>query len=403
MKINKSFYRLSIGALVSSFLVSGAFALESQADNIVFEGDGNSTEIIIKSDNIGNSTLYFGDTLNNFLQWNADENAFIFSNNVDFGGNQVLNMRIEHITSTAGNPIPDCDSTQSGRLYYNTIEKYSYVCNGERWKQIDEESIPAVVPFIESVFPTKLEVTVTTQINIKGKGFMPNSQLIIPGFSGIIENFTLVSPSEITVDITPDTNTLDGAYDFIIDNSGKKNTEWTGNGVQIINIFSTVDVIPGTVLTLWERTANVDVSEGSIFPQDNGVVDFDKGGSFGTVPENSDFSLTFTPKYIAGKSSDGYGFIGIDNEDPSLDPSFTDYAFYFNNNTLELYENNVKVLSYGAYNITDLYKIIRSNNIVYYVINNTIIYTSTIPSNSSMVFDAVFIQYIGAENIKLTY
>jgi len=379
--------------------VASAIEIPFMPDNIVYEGD-TSDEIIIKNDNAGDATLYFGDTLNHFLQWNADKNAFIFSDNVDFGGNQAINMRLEHIADAI---VPTCDVTQSGRLYYNTDKKLSYVCSGIKWKQIDEETVSTVVPFIDSVVPNTIEITEKTTVSIKGKGFSPQSTLKIPGFNGIIENFTLLSPSEITVDITPNETTLDGNYDFIIDNSGKKNSEWAGNGVGIMNMFSTVDVIPGTIPTPWERTVDVDVAEASIFPIDTGSANFDQGGSFGTAPADSDFTLLFNPAYISGKNSGGYAFIGVDSTDPDIKQSSIDYAFYFKNDTLEIYENDALKLSYGSYNITDTYKIMRRSNIMYYIINDTIIYTSTINSNSAMLFDTSFSRWIGAENIKLTY
>ncbi len=387
---------LTFGLCSLFFLATNSFTF---ADNIVYEGESEEINII-STNNAGNATLYFGDTLTHFLEWNADKNAFIFSNNVDFGGNQAINMRIEHIANAN---VPKCNAENSGRLYYNTDNLDSYVCNGEKWKQIDEESVSTVVPFIDSVSPQKIEITETTSVRIKGNGFSPQSQLLIPGFNGTIDNFLLVSPSEITVDITPNSTTLDGNYDFIIDNSGKKNTEWTGNGVNIMNMFSTIDVTPGTTNTPWERTVDVITAEGSIFPVDTGSYSFDQGGSFGTVPANTDFSLTFNPKYIAGKSTGGYAYIGLDEFDPDVRQRSIDYAFYFKGDTLEIYENDALKFSYGSYNINDTYKIIRRSNVIDYVINNTIIYTSTINSNSTLLFDTSFSRWIGAENIKLTY
>ena len=401
MKINTSLSRLSLGILSSITLLSGVstFANTPQIDTIVYEGEIDE-HIIITADNTGNSTLYFGDTLNHFLQWNTDDNAFIFSNNVDFGGNQALNMRIEHI-ATAN--IPTCNADNSGRLYYNTDNSESYVCNSSNWKQIDEETVSTVVPFIDSVSPNTIEITETTSVSIKGKGFAPQSILIIPGFNGVISNFNLISPSEITVDITPDNTTHDGSYDFLIDTAGKKNIEWTGNGINIMNMFSTIDIIPGTPTTPWQRLTDVQIANGSIFPTDTGSYSFDQGGSFGTTPASDDFVLTFNPKYITGKNTGGFAFIGLDAFDPDVKQNSIDYAFYFKGDELQIYENDALKFAYGSYNINDTYKIQRISNIMHYIINNTIIYTSTINSGSPLLFDTSFSRWIGAENIKLTY
>lgn len=55
-----------------------------------------------------------------------------FGDNLNLNDNQALGFRIENL------PIaPICDPTTAGKLYHNTTDTFSYICNGSSWLQID--------------------------------------------------------------------------------------------------------------------------------------------------------------------------------------------------------------------------------------------------------------------------
>ncbi len=66
------------------------------------------------------------------------EGTFEVDGNVDFGSNIDLNnfeaikMRIENLSVA-----PVCDISLKGKLYHNTTDTFSYICDGSIWKQID--------------------------------------------------------------------------------------------------------------------------------------------------------------------------------------------------------------------------------------------------------------------------
>ncbi len=53
-------------------------------------------------------------------------------NDLDLDGNQMLNTRIENIAVP-----PACVAGWEGRLYFNTANSQTYVCNGSSWVQLD--------------------------------------------------------------------------------------------------------------------------------------------------------------------------------------------------------------------------------------------------------------------------
>lgn len=91
-----------------------------------------NTYIYDADDTGGDITLQFGNTLGEYLQWNDTDNAFKFSDDLDLENNQLLNARIENLASA-----PTCDGTVNGKVYHNTTNTNSYVCNGTSWVQID--------------------------------------------------------------------------------------------------------------------------------------------------------------------------------------------------------------------------------------------------------------------------
>jgi len=89
--------------------------------------------LVLDADNTGGDvTLQFGGTLNKYLQWNSASSLFSFNDDVDLQGNEIKNFRIDNLSSA-----PICDGSAIGRLYHNTGNMNSYVCNGSAWEQID--------------------------------------------------------------------------------------------------------------------------------------------------------------------------------------------------------------------------------------------------------------------------
>ncbi len=91
--------------------------------------DGNT--MTLDHDNTGGDiTVKFGRTLAEYLKWNASTLAFDLSDNLNLTGNQIQNVRFEN---KATDPAT-CIAGLAGRVYFNTTDKLTYVCNGTVWK-----------------------------------------------------------------------------------------------------------------------------------------------------------------------------------------------------------------------------------------------------------------------------
>ena len=98
-------------------------------------------------------------------------------------------------------------------------------------------------------------------------------------------------------------------------------------------------------------------------------------------------------------STTGNAMFGL-NSDPSTDANYTslDYAIYFNNGTLEIWESNIQVYVGGAYAITDvLYVTYDGVNVRYYQ-NGTLLRTVARVIGNPLYFDSS----IYTSNLALT-
>lgn len=89
----------------------------------------SSTGFIIDISNVGGDLkLQFGKSLDENLSWDDLNTQFSLSDDLDLQGNQLVNTRIENLSVA-----PTCDGLLEGRLYYDTVKKRTYTCDGARW------------------------------------------------------------------------------------------------------------------------------------------------------------------------------------------------------------------------------------------------------------------------------
>lgn len=96
--------------------------------NIEYEGTGI---ILDASDLGGDITLQFGKTLNRYLRWDDANQYFAFNDNISLEGHELINFRLENLASP-----PACNNASAGRMYQNTIDKKTYVCDGDDWQDV---------------------------------------------------------------------------------------------------------------------------------------------------------------------------------------------------------------------------------------------------------------------------
>lgn len=102
------------------------------------------------------------------------------------------------------------------------------------------------VPFVSS--SSLIVPPSTTQtISVIGTTFVPTSVVSFPGFGGIINSTTVISPTQIDVNVT--TTATEAAYDIVVNNSGDDNTVWVGNGVGAFEVAGITGTGPAGTYT----------------------------------------------------------------------------------------------------------------------------------------------------------
>lgn len=135
---------------LSALILSAIYLLPSSvsADDFVPENEFETQAnvfILGSSNDAGDVTLQFGDTLNESFGWDSANTNFVLSDNLDIENNQLINVRVENLASA-----PTCDASIIGRLYFNTTDTRSYVCDGTDWINQTAGSTEEVVATVKS-------------------------------------------------------------------------------------------------------------------------------------------------------------------------------------------------------------------------------------------------------------
>ncbi len=189
--------------LVFISLFSASVVKSTLAENIPIFNADHQNKIVIY-DNIGstgNSSLFFGDSLSHALFWENSENNFVFTDNVNLGGNEIINTKLEHNIPTN----KTCNFSHSGEIYYNTDNKLSYICSGdsEIWRVLNNTAVQTsgLKAYFEALNKTSISKNETTDILLTGGNFTPNSIFSLD--SGATLNYTVInSDSSVTLNVT---------------------------------------------------------------------------------------------------------------------------------------------------------------------------------------------------------
>jgi hypothetical protein len=87
--------------------------------------------ILDANDSGGDIKLQFGNTLNKYLQWDDTNQYFSFNDDINLGGNEIMDFKLENLSSP-----PSCNSASAGRMYHDTTDSKTYVCNGTDWQDV---------------------------------------------------------------------------------------------------------------------------------------------------------------------------------------------------------------------------------------------------------------------------
>ncbi len=167
-------------------------------DNFIIDFDDTASDYI---------DLEFGDTLTSRLRYDVLNDRFIF--------NRAIEIEEEIIDS-------DGNTGTIGQVL---------IADGTG-KNLWGDIIATTIPYITTSIPKMMGTSKTTDISYEGLNFLPTSTISIPSFSGTINSTTIISPTKFELNVTSGAAT--GTYDIVVSNNGTLNTQWTGNGENLL-------------------------------------------------------------------------------------------------------------------------------------------------------------------------
>jgi len=170
------------------------------------------------------SSIYSSDEqLSSNREVNLSSHALNFINgSVVIGNNATLQVK-KSLSLEGMFYDKDGDAGAAGQVLVSTV-------TGTKWITPDFNPVPYI-----SNHAINVPISTTKTITLTGLNFISTSIVTIPGFDGSINSTTVISPSEIQLNIT--TGTVN-TFDFVVSNEGVLNTQWTGNGVGLFKVLN---------------------------------------------------------------------------------------------------------------------------------------------------------------------
>lgn len=148
----------------------------------------------------------------------------------------------------------------------------------------------------------------------------------------------------------------------------------------VSNVVQASPVAPTSVV--WTSTTNVNVSGGTLTK--TGGAGWNTSGAVSVSTFDGNGGVDFTMAQTTGHNL----MVGLSASSPDNNYATIKYAAYaVSNSALQIYEMGTLKASVGTYVAGDRIKIERVGSTVYYKKNNTILYTSTVPSTGALMVD----------------
>lgn len=183
--------------------------------------------------------------------------------------------------------------------------------------------------------------------------------------------------------------------------------------IDSVNNLSPLTVLtPGDGTTNWSVTGSVTVGLGFLEPT-NSSVGWNKGASFGTVPSNTDFSLSMevTVKTVGYATGNKIIIAGMGETDPdggfgSILFAWQVFASSDTDRRTFIRVNGVST-QYGSgatgWMEGDTFEIKRVSGSFEFYQNGNLIASPTAVNNNALIFDSSINNDLGMENITITY
>lgn len=233
------FTLICISFVNAAFNGNYTFQLESATQTVINNISNPQLGMMVYNTTDNQAYYYDGST------WAVASSATIFSEDGQLLSNRQVDLNTYNLNFTngnvgIGNTTPNATLDINGSfslsgIYYDKDgdagtagQILSSTVTGTNW--IGTVSVPYIASGTTNMLPST-----TKTFTLTGNNFISTSLVTIPGFDGSIDNITILSPTEIEVTVTSGAATAD--YDIVITNNGVPNTDWTGNGINLLSVF----------------------------------------------------------------------------------------------------------------------------------------------------------------------
>lgn len=149
--------------LITLFMLT--FTIAQATSRLVFSNEdpeerGNEFILDVNND-YDTYALRFGDDIDAAITFDENTDLFSINRSVNLQGNELQNFQLEALSSP-----PSCTTSDNGRMYFDTSDSHTYVCNGSSWSRIDEAPTAAGLTVDSTVQTSDYNALAVNTINV---------------------------------------------------------------------------------------------------------------------------------------------------------------------------------------------------------------------------------------------
>jgi len=232
---------------VISFLLPTSMLYSAFDGNYLFQLESTTQATINNISTPQNGMMVYNTTDGKIYYYNGTVWAIAGGNNIYSGdeqlsGNRDVNMASYTLYFTNGTVSVDTNASLqvNGPLYVhnklydkdgdagNVGQILASTATGTDW--IDQSFNP--IPYVSNTL-INIPILTTKTVTLTGYNFISSSVVSIPSFDGTIHSATILSPTQIELNIT--TGAVN-TFNIVVSNAGIDNTQWAGNGVGLLQV-----------------------------------------------------------------------------------------------------------------------------------------------------------------------
>lgn len=131
--------------------------------NEASQWDGSEFIIDINNDTAGSVVdLKFGQDVDARIQFDRISDSFLVNRNFNFEDHQLLSARFENLAAA-----PTCDTSVTGKVYFDTSDSQTYICDGVDWKILSEDFTEEIIATAQA-YSNNLEARLIATGGVEG-------------------------------------------------------------------------------------------------------------------------------------------------------------------------------------------------------------------------------------------